>query len=579
MLRVLKFIKPYRIAVFIALALMLTELFVELFHPLLMAKIIDDGILQGDLSVVMKWGGIMVGLSFVAFAAGIINSFFAAHVSQSFGFDIRRAMYEKIQSFSFANFNFFPTSSLITRMTNDVTQIQNTVFMSLRIMLRAPLLVIGGVIMALFVNFRLALFVLIAVPFLFFFLVWVMRKGSGLFTAVQQKVDGVNNVMRENLGGIRLIRAFLRHDHESKRFTKASGELQDKTVRALRLMEIAMPILLLVMNLTIIAVLWFGNIGVQNNNARVGEIVAIVNYVTRITGALSILSFIIMAFSRAKASSTRLAEVLEEEIDLVDIEQAKEMETVDPPHIEFDAVSFRYPGTNTTVIENISFEVKPGETVAILGSTGSGKSSLFQLLPRLYDVDEGAIYIDGQDIKQLKLTYLRRLIGYVPQESLLFTGTVSDNLSWGKENATMEEMIEATKAAQIHDTIERLPKGYETRLGQKGINLSGGQKQRLSIARALIRKPKILMMDDSTSALDLKTEGKLLQALKKYECTTFIITQKVSTATEADKILLMDDGMLLEQGTHESLLKESSLYQKIYESQFGEEVSYAKAAK
>ncbi|AST89948.1 MULTISPECIES: ABC transporter ATP-binding protein [Sutcliffiella] len=579
MLRVLKFIKPYRIAVFIALALMLTELFVELFHPLLMAKIIDDGILQGDLSVVMKWGGIMVGLSFVAFAAGIINSFFAAHVSQSFGFDIRRAMYEKIQSFSFANFNFFPTSSLITRMTNDVTQIQNTVFMSLRIMLRAPLLVIGGVIMALFVNFRLALFVLIAVPFLFFFLVWVMRKGSGLFTAVQQKVDGVNNVMRENLGGIRLIRAFLRHDHESKRFTKASGELQDKTVRALRLMEIAMPILLLVMNLTIIAVLWFGNIGVQNNNARVGEIVAIVNYVTRITGALSILSFIIMAFSRAKASSTRLAEVLEEEIDLVDIEQAKEMETVDPPHIEFDAVSFRYPGTNTTVIEDISFEVKPGETVAILGSTGSGKSSLFQLLPRLYDVDEGAIYIDGQDIKQLKLAYLRRLIGYVPQESLLFTGTVSDNLSWGKENATMEEMIEATKAAQIHDTIERLPKGYETRLGQKGINLSGGQKQRLSIARALIRKPKILMMDDSTSALDLKTEGKLLQALKKYECTTFIITQKVSTATEADKILLMDDGMLLEQGTHESLLKESSLYQKIYESQFGEEVSYAKTAK
>ena len=578
MFKMLSFLKPYRIAVAIALFLMFVELFVELFHPLLMAKIIDDGIMQGDMSVVMYWGGIMVGLSFVAFAAGIINSFFAAHVSQSFGFDVRNALYKKIQSFSFSNFNFFPTSSLITRMTNDVTQIQNTVFMSLRIMMRAPLIIIGGVIMALIVNVQLAFFLVITVPILFLFLFWVFRKGSVLFKSVQEKLDAVNNVMRENLAGIRLVRAFIRKNHETKRFTKSSANLQNDTVKALRLMEITMPILLLLMNLTILAVLWFGNIGVQNDQARVGEIVAIINYTTRITGALSIFSFIIMAFSRAKASSNRIVDVLDENIDIVDAEKTDETTSgLTDMTITFDNVSFTYPGSETPILENISFQARNGETVAILGATGSGKTSLFQLLPRLYEANEGTITIGKHDIQNLKLDTLRRLIGYVPQESLLFTGSVKENVAWGKEDATMEEIVEATKAAQIHETIAKLPNGYDTKLGQKGVNLSGGQKQRLSIARALVRKPKILMLDDSTSALDLKTEGKLLSALKDYRCTTLIITQKVTTAMEADFILLLDDGQLIAKGNHESLMKDSSLYQKIVESQFGEEDAHVKA--
>ncbi|WP_078382161.1 ABC transporter ATP-binding protein [Sutcliffiella halmapala] len=571
--KVFSYLKPYKIAVGIALTLMLTELVVELLQPLLMAKIIDDGILQEDLGVVMKWGGIMVALSFVAFLAGVINSFFAAHVSQGFGYDLRKGLFGKIQSFSFANFNLFPTSSLITRMTNDVTQVQNTVFMSLRIMLRAPLLIIGGVVMALIVNFQLALFLVIGVPILFIFLVWVMKRGGALFKTVQEKLDGVNNVMRENLGGIRLIKAFLRKNHEIKRFEHASDELKDQTVFALRLMEVTMPILLLIMNVSILAVLWFGSAGVNTGNAQVGEVVAIVNYATRITGALSIFSFIIMAFARAKASAHRISDVLEEEIDLVDKEGIAEKATMFTGEVKFSSVSFHYPNTQTPVLEGITFHANAGATVAIMGATGAGKSSLFQLIPRLYDVNEGTIYIDHTDITDLSLKNLRGQIGYVPQEVLLFSGTVKDNIAWGKENATIEEIIQAAKDAQIHETIDRLPKKYETILGQKGVNLSGGQKQRLSIARALVRRPKILMLDDSTSALDLKTEAKLLTALKKYECTTFIITQKVSTAMEADKILLLEDGKLLEEGSHSQLLKHSTLYQHIYQSQFGAEVA------
>ncbi|WP_078549957.1 ABC transporter ATP-binding protein [Litchfieldia alkalitelluris] len=568
MLKVFSYLKPYRIAVTIALTLMLVELAVELLHPLFMAKIIDDGILKGDTQVIIKWGLIMVGMSFLAFTSGIINSFYAAHVSQSFGLDVRKAIFDKVQSFSFSNFNLFPTSSLITRLTNDVTQIQNTVFMSLRIMLRAPLLIIGGMIMALIVNFRLALIFLIVIPILFIFLVWVMNKGNSLFKSVQERLDSVNNVMRENLIGIRLIKAFLRRKYEVQKFTKANEKLKDRTVSALRLMEVTMPVLLLIMNLSILVVLWYGSTRVNLGDAQVGEVVAIVNYATRITGAFSIFSFIIMAFSRAKASSNRITEVLDTDIDM---DEAGENESSLNGKIEFRDVSFTYPGTDTRVLDHISFTVNQGQTVAILGATGSGKSSMFQLIPRLYDVEEGSVLIDDRDVRDIKSDSLRKQIGYVPQEALLFTGTVKENIAWGKENATEEEMIQATKAAQIYETLLRLPKGFETVIGQKGVNLSGGQKQRLSIARALVRKPRILLLDDSTSALDLKTEAKLLAALKNYTCTTLIITQKISTALDADMILLIEDGQLIAKGTHEQLVNESALYQKIYQSQYREE--------
>ncbi|MCA1056101.1 ABC transporter ATP-binding protein/permease [Rossellomorea aquimaris] len=554
----------------IAWTLMLVELAVELLNPLFMAKIIDQGILKGDMDVVLLWGGIMVGMSVLSFASGVTNSFFAAHTSQGFGYDVRESLYKKIQSFSFASFNKLPSSSLITRMTNDVRQLQNTIFMSLRIMLRAPLLVIGSTIMALFVNVELALVLLVVIPILWMFLLWVLKRGWSLFEKVQKRLDRVNEVMKENLSGIRLIKAYTRGQHEETRFHGANEDLKDKTVRALRFMEIIMPLLMLVMNLAILIVLWSGSLKVNTGGAQVGEVVAIVTYATRISSVFSIFSFIITSFSRARASADRVEEVLNTEVDLRDGEEARIENTVITGEIEFKGVSFRYPETRGKVLEDISFHIKAGETVSVLGATGSGKSTLFQLIPRLYDVTEGEIQIDGHPIRSVTLQNLRKAIGYVPQEAVLFSGTVRENLLWGKEHASEEEMMKAAKDAQIHDTIEHLKDGYDTELGQKGVNLSGGQKQRLSIARALIRKPKILLLDDSTSALDLKTEAKLLQAIKGYDCTVIIITQKISTSMESDTILLLEDGVLTANGSHDTLLKESPLYQRIYQSQFGE---------
>lgn len=567
MRKLVPFLKPYKVAIVIALIFTLLELAVELVQPLLMAKIIDEGVLVKDLSVVMKWGGVMLLFSAIAFLSGLINSFYSAHVGQNFGFDVRSKLFAKVQSFSFANFNLFPASSLITRMTNDITQIQNTVFMSLRIASRAPLLIIGGLVMAFIVNVKMALILAAVVPFLFLLLIWLMNKGGKLFKMVQEKLDALNNVMRENLTGIRLIKVFVRRKHEEKRFSKVNEQLRDKTIHALRIMELTMPILLLIMNLSILFVLWFGSIHVGTGQVKIGEVVAIVNYATRMTAAFSVFTMIIMVFSRARASSNRIVEVLETKIELIDAEDAPLENQIDQGKIVFDNVSFQYPGSNSLALTNISFTVMPGETIAILGATGSGKTTLFQLIPRLYDIESGRILIDGMDIRKMKMETLRRNIGYVPQEALLFSGSIKDNISWGKEDATGAEMIEALKNAQIMETITSLPKGLDTKLGQKGVNLSGGQKQRLSIARALVRRPKILLLDDSMSALDVKTEANLLKALKEYACTTLIITQKLSTAAQADHILLLEDGALLAQGTHEELLRMSALYKKIYRSQ------------
>ncbi|MGV3487326.1 MAG: ABC transporter ATP-binding protein [Tuberibacillus sp.] len=568
-MRVFKYLKPLRWTAAIALFFMLVELMVELFQPLLIAKVIDTGIMTKDLGNVLYWGSIMLGISLVSFIGSIIGSFFAAHTSQSFGYSVRIHVFKKIQSFSFANFNQFPTSSLITRMTNDITQIQNTVFTSLRIMLRAPLTVVIGTVMALLVDVKLGLFIAVVIPFLIIFLIWAMNKGGRMFRTVQEKLDFVNRVMRENLSAMRLIKALLRADFENKRFTEAADDLKKRTISTLRLMETTMPILILVMNLSIIGVLWFGHLQIDTGDVKVGEVVAIINYATRITGAFSPLSWIIMLISRAMASAGRISKVLEADIDLKDSDASLPMSRDFKGKVSFENVSFLYPGTDKMVLRQMSFVVQPGETVALMGATGSGKSSLFQLIPRLFDVTDGAVLLDDQDVRHMKFSDIRRQIGYVPQEALLFTGTIRENIAWGKEDANIDEIIEAAKNAQIHETIIHLPNGYDTILGQKGVNLSGGQKQRLSIARALIRRPKILMLDDSTSALDLKTEAQLLSALKEYHCTTFIITQKVTTAMEADHILLIEDGELLDEGTHNELLKQSSLYRKIYESQLG----------
>lgn len=570
MTKITSFLTPYKIAIIIALLLMLTELAVELVQPLIISYIIDQGILQNDLSAVMMWGAVLVGCSLAAFAAGVTNSFYSSHVSQSFGFDIREALYKKVQDFSFSNFSVFPTSSLITRLTNDVTMLQNTVFMSLRIMMRAPLLVIGSVIMALLVNPMLALVLVISVPVLILFLIIVMSKAGNLFKSVQERLDHVNNVMQENLIGIRLIKAFLRGKHEMKRFRQSSEQLMDKTVSALRLIEVTMPVILLLMNISILVILWFGTVEVNTGGASVGEVVAIVNYATRMTGALSIVTMIIMVFSRAKASSTRIGDVLNTDIDLYDQSSSKNF-TMKNGEVSFEHVSFTYPETSMKVIDDLSFAVKAGERVSVLGGTGSGKSTIFQLIPRLYDVNEGTIRIDGQPISEITLKNLRNQIGFVPQEAMLFTGTIQENIKWGNEHATFEEVQEAARRAQIHDTVMSLPKQYDTILGQKGVNLSGGQKQRLSIARALVKKPVILLLDDSTSALDMKTEARLLQALEELSCTTIMITQKISTTMASDRILLIEDGKLLDEGHHDELVKTSELYRKIVESQAGRE--------
>lgn len=569
-MKVFSFIKPYRIPIAAALSLMLIELAVELWQPLLMAKIIDEGIVEKDLDTIIKYGGVMLGLSLLAFASGITNSFIAAHAGQSFGFDLREKLFGKVQSFSFTNFSHFPASSLITRITNDVTQLQNTVFMSLRIAMRAPLMVIGGIVMAMLVNVKLALAFAVIMPPLLVFLIWIMTKAAGLFKNVQKRLDKVNSVMRENLVSMRLIKAFDRGDYEGKRFESANNDLRDKTVFALRVIEATIPILLLFMNMSIIAVLWFGKIEVLKGTVSVGEVVAIVNYAARITTAFSMFSWIIMVLSRSKASAERVEEVLNEEIDLQDSADSADENEITNGNIQFRNVSFQFPNTNIPILQNLTFTIESGETVAVLGATGAGKTAMFQLIPRLYDVTEGEVRIDGRNIKEWKLKSLREQIGYVPQEALLFTGSIKENLAWGKEDATYDEMAEAASNAQIHETIEKLPNKYETLLGQKGVNLSGGQKQRLSIARALIKKPKILLLDDSTSALDLKTEAKLLDAVSKYKCTTIVITQKISTAKEADKILLLEDGALTAAGDHDYLLKHSQLYRAIYESQFGE---------
>lgn len=568
---VFSYAKPYSFYIVIALILMLLELFVELIQPLVIAGIIDNGIVAGDREVIIQLGILLMVLSLVAFASGVANSYFAAHVSQSFSFDLRKAVYGRIQSFSLAMFNKFPASGLITRLTSDVTLVQQILFMSLRIMLRAPLLVIGSMIMAFIVNPKLAIYLVVVFPVLLAFLYIMVKKGVTYFSFVQQRLDRVNRMVQENLQAVRLIKAYLRGKYEANRFSEVAGSLKTDTVKAFRIMEIILPILLFGMNLSLLAVLWFGAFEIRSGDAQIGELVAIVNYAMRMTGAFSMFSFIIMAFARSKASSERIEEILLAD-DVREKDEKGAEKIIRRGDILFDDVSFSYPGTNIPVLKNLSFHIKPDEKLAIMGATGSGKSSLLQLIPRFYDVTGGRVLIHGRDVREWSLSALRKTIGVVPQQSLLFTGTISDNLSWGKEEAHQEELSDAASKAQIHDTVERFPKGYFTRVGQKGVNLSGGQKQRLSIARALVRKPSILILDDSTSALDVKTEAALWQELDQEKATMLVVTQKIRTAMRADHILLLEEGEISAYGTHEELLEHSELYRKIALSQQEEEV-------
>lgn len=568
---IFSFLKKYRVAAISAFCMMLIELAVELTQPLLISKIIDDGISKHQLSVVWLWGGVLLVSAAVAFAAGISSSFFASHASQGFGYDLRDKLYEKVEKFSYPVFSRFASSSLITRLTGDVTQLQDMVFMSLRFATRVPLVLLGSMIMAMIVNVKLGLMVTVLVPLLLAFVFWMIKRTSVWFRKVQQRLDSVNGVVQENLVGMRLIRVFVRRDHENARFERQSKELMDGTVSALRLAETTMPFALFIMNAGILAILWFGRIDIASGGATVGAVVAVANYSLRIIHALSALSWIMTSYSRAAASGQRVSEVLNTEDRNSNTEQSgldvRRNEGSVTGKVEFSKVGFRYPGSDLAVLEDINFTVQPGQRVAILGSTGSGKSSLVQLILRLQEPTEGAVNIDGRNIREMDSTLLLESIGYVPQEVILFSGTVRENIAWGREDATLAEIQEAARQAQIHDTIESLPHGYETMLGQRGVNLSGGQKQRLSVARALVRRPSILILDDSTSALDTRTEAALLKELDTLSCTTFLITQKIRGAASADLILLLDDGRLIGSGKHERLLADSPLYRRIVESQ------------
>ncbi|MFJ7969982.1 ABC transporter ATP-binding protein [Psychrobacillus sp. NPDC096389] len=564
---IFSYLSPYKWLVVIALLLMLVELSVELVQPLLIATIIDDGILAGDQQTIIFWGLIMLGISVIAFLAGVINTFIASHVVQSYGFDIRQALFKKVQSFTMATFLRFPSSSLITRLTNDVTITQNLIFMGLRIMLRAPLLVIGSIIMSFFVHAYLAMFLVMGAPILIIFLFLMSRKGLKLFGKVQRSVDHVTRKVQENLQAVRLIKAYLRGSFESTRFASVANTLKIDNVKAFRIMELILPVLLFIMNVSLMAVLWFGAKEIQTGDTKMGDLVAIVNYAMRMTGAFSMFSFIIIFFSRAKASAERMEEVLvvEEGIEEISIDAANAVPK--KGEIEFQHVTFYYPTTDIPVLKDVSFTLEPGTKLAIMGSTGSGKSTLLNLIPRFFDATEGEIRIDGVEVKEWPLKELRQTIGLVPQQSILFTGSIEENLGWGDATASGETLREAALQAQIHHSIEHFPDQYDTRVGQKGVNLSGGQKQRLSIARALVRKPEILLLDDSTSALDVSTENALWEALEQENATMIVVTQKIRTAKGADQILLLEEGKVSAFGTHEQLMESSSLYREIAESQ------------
>lgn len=563
---VFQFVKRYKFAAIIALFLMFLELAFELIQPLFMAKMINEGLLPENLHNVAFWGGCLFILTLFSFISGVLNSFFSSHVAQSFAHDLRQALYAKIQSLTMATYLTFPTSALITRLTSDVSQVSSIVFMLLRIAMKAPLMAIGSLTLAFFVNAKMALILCVSMPFLIVFLVWMISLGIKLFARVQTRLDSVNKQLQEGLQAVRLIKAYMRGQYEESRFQAVAENLKLDTMKATRTMEIALPILQFVMNVSLLVVIWVGAQLIETNSILVGDLVAIVNYAFRMTAAFSMFSFIIIAYARAKASAERIESILVIEEG---IEEIKENNTpiLEQFAIRFDNVSFAYPGTDESILNKLSFTVTSGEKIAIMGATGSGKSTILQLVEHFYETTDGEIYINNQNIKDIPLPQLRSSIAYVPQQSLLFSGTILDNLRWGQKDATLEMMMDATKKAQIHQSIEAFDLGYETVIGQKGVNLSGGQKQRLAISRALLKNASLLILDDSTSALDVETEKRLWQSLDNEKMTMLVVTQKIHTAKTADRILLIDEGQIHGFGTHDELYKTNDLYQQIVASQ------------
>lgn len=533
--------------------------------PQITSNVIDVGIKTTDVNYIINQGIIAVLGAVICMIGGFFAMYFSAKASYGFGANLRQDLINKIQEFSFANINKFTTSSLITRLTNDVEVLVNLVQMCLRMLIRTPIILVGGILMLYLTSKDIAKLFFALIPILVILILTVLVKAFPMFRKVQEKIDKVNSVIRENLVGARVVKSFVREDFENERFEDANEGLKDITIKSFGIMIVMMPMVSLIMNIAIALVLWIGSSG----TVKAGALSAAITYMMMTLTSLMMLSMVFMNFSRAKASKDRIEEILNEVPDIKNKENAVNNK-IEKGEVEYNIESFEFADSHgEAILENIKFKVNAGEMVAIIGSTGTGKSTLVNLMPRFYDVTKGEVKIDGIDVKDYDLTVLRDSIGMVLQENRLFEGTIEENIKWGKKDATLEEVKEACKIAQIDEYIESLPEKYNSHVEQRGANFSGGQKQRLCIARALIKKPKILILDDSVSALDSTTENNLRRALKEEfkDTTIFMIVQKISSCREVDRVLVVDDGTIVGNGTHEELIQNNDIYKEIYESQ------------
>ncbi|MBO0600231.1 ABC transporter ATP-binding protein [Sporosarcina sp. E16_3] len=570
MLKLLKNLSVYKWIVLSILGLVFIQSMSDLFLPTLMADIIDKGVVIGDIPYIWKIGGIMLLVAALGAAASVVASYYSSKAAMGFGRDIRRKVFDHVENFSLQDFDEIGTASLITRTTNDITQVQQVVIMMLRMVVSAPIMLVGGIIMAVSKDAKLSLIIVAAMPILIGSVLLILYKGVPLFQTVQTRLDRLNLVLRENLTGIRVIRAFNRKKQEQVRLKKANKDLTDVSIKVNKMMAFLMPVMMLVMNLTVVGVIWFGGLRIDNGAMQIGDLMAFIQYIMLIMFALVMASMMFVMIPRAAVSAKRINEVLAMKPTFLD--EGTRKADKEPGTLEFDRVSFSYPGAEAPALSDISFTAKSGEMTAIIGGTGAGKTTLINLIPRFYDVTSGTIRVNGVDIRESSQEEVRSKIGFVPQKALLFSGTIAENIRFGKQDATQAEIEHAARIAQAEEFISRMDDGYNAVISQGGSNVSGGQKQRLSIARALIRKPDIYIFDDSFSALDYKTDANLRAALKDEteQATVVIVAQRVSTVVDADQIIVIDDGGIAGIGTHEELLEHNQVYREIVESQISE---------
>lgn len=572
MLKLLKNLKKYKWVVVIIFLLVFIQALCDVYLPNLMSNIVDIGIINNDKAYILKIGFIMLGVSLIGVIATILASYFGAKVAMGFGRDIREKVFEQVETFSLKEVNDLGVSSLITRTTNDVTQIQQVLIIMLRMMLYAPMVAIGATIMAIRKDSKLSLIILVSIPILILSIYLISSKAIPLFKKMQRNVDKLNRVLRENLTGIRVIRVFNKYELEKQKFEKSSFQLSDIAIKANRTITLLMPIMMLLVNLSIIAVVWFGGIRIDKGNMQVGDLIAFIQYLTQIMFALMMLSMMFVMVPRASASADRINEILGKKSEIYSKEKAIK-ETEKTGYLEFKNVSFYYDENSEKVLDNINFTSGPGETTAIIGGTGSGKSTLIKLIPRLFEVNEGEVLVDGINVKDMDLKVLRDKIGYVPQKSVLFTGTIKENIVYGDDDASNDDIKSAIDISQSKEFINEKKDRENSYIAQGGNNVSGGQKQRLAIARAIVKKPEIYIFDDSFSALDFKTDKKLREALKEEtkKSTVIIVAQRVSTVINADRIIVLDEGKVIKIGTHKELLETCDIYKEIVYSQLSKE--------